>query len=108
MLPCRDESKASPYLKRNREMTNDRIILPMGRKGRAGSKRMVWKAYKAKVGRGNSLLGSLGFRFGRCGSGNGSGGGARCIILGGVSACILWEVEGKEGEGREGSLYPES
>ena len=23
---------------------------------------------------------------------------ARCIIVGGVSACILWEVKGKEGE----------
>lgn len=44
------------------------------------------------------------FDFGRCGSGNG-GGCARCIIRGGVSACILWGSRGEEGEG---SLYPES
>ena len=42
------------------------------------------------------------FDFGRCGSGNGC---ARCIIRGGVSACILWGSRGEEGEG---SLYPES
>ena len=37
---------------------------------------------------------------------------ARCIIVGGVSACILWEVKGKRGRRKEGerggSLYPES